>query len=355
MPVCRDEAQQFSARILAWYDHSGRHGLPWKHPATSYRVWVSEIMLQQTQVSVVVPYFERFIARFPDVATLAAAPQDEVLALWAGLGYYARARNLHRAAQQIVSEHDGVMPARREAWEALPGVGRSTAGAIVSLSTGQRHAILDGNIKRVLTRYGAVPGWPGRSAVVRALWQWSEALTPKRRCADYNQAMMDLGATICTRRAPACTLCPVSGGCRAYAQGEAEAYPEPRPARRMPVRHTRMVLLESERGLLLQRRPPTGIWGGLWSLPECPVDEELAAYCREELGLLIEPPVAWPSFRHTFSHYHLEIQPVHARLADSADRVMTGPETIWYNGASMPGRGVAAPVNRLLQHWQRGA
>lgn len=355
MEVEAVEAQRFQEQLLAWYDHNGRHALPWKQPATPYRVWVSEIMLQQTQVSVVIPYFERFMERFPDVAALAAAPLDDVLAHWSGLGYYARARNLHRAAQRIVDEHGGTMPERIEDWEALPGVGRSTAGAILSLSMGQRHAILDGNVKRVLARYGAVPGWPGRTAVARDLWAVAETLTPELRCADYNQAMMDLGATVCTRRSPACLLCPVSQGCRARARGEEEAYPEPKPSKRLPVRKTRMLLLESDQGVLLQRRPPTGIWGGLWSFPECPADADPVAFCRDALGVAIAQPEAWSAFRHTFSHYHLDIEPVHARVAGPADRVMTGAEAFWYNEHSPLGRGVAAPVHRLLQHFHQGA
>ncbi|WP_290637877.1 A/G-specific adenine glycosylase [Aquisalimonas sp.] len=349
------EAERFQAQLLAWYDHNGRHALPWKQPATPYRVWVSEIMLQQTQVSVVTPYFERFMERFPDVAALAAAPLDDVLAHWAGLGYYARARNLHGAAQRIVDDYGGAMPERIEEWEALPGVGRSTAGAILSLSMGQRHAILDGNVKRVLARYGAVPGWPGRTAVARELWAVAETLTPEARCADYNQAMMDLGATVCTRRNPACLLCPVSQGCRARAQGEEEAYPEPKPSKRLPVRQTRMLLIESDQGVLLLRRPPAGIWGGLWSFPECPVDVDPVVHCSAELGITVDAPEAWSAFRHTFSHYHLDIEPVHARLAGSAGRVMTGAEAVWYNEHSPLGRGVAAPVHRLLQHFHQGA
>lgn len=355
MEVGTAEIDRFRARILDWYERHGRHDLPWKRPASPYRVWVSEIMLQQTRVSVVVPYFQRFMEQFPDVAALAAAPRDAVLAQWSGLGYYARARNLHEAARRIMDRHGGAMPATRAEWEALPGVGRSTAAAILSLSMDQPHAILDGNVKRVLARYGAIPGWPGRTAVERELWGLSEALTPGQRCADYNQAMMDLGATVCTRTAPACLLCPVNEDCRARAAGEQEAYPSPKPSRRLPVRRTRMLLLESERGVLLEKRPPTGIWGGLWSLPEMPAERDPAEHCREELGLAVDSSEFWPSFRHTFSHYHLEIEPVRARVRGDADAVMTGSESIWYNERSSLGRGVAAPVSRLLQQWQQGA
>lgn len=355
MRLPAEEVDGFRARLLAWYDANGRHELPWKRPATPYRVWVSEIMLQQTQVSVVVPYFHAFMERFPDVHALAQAPADAVMAQWSGLGYYARARNLHRAAQVITTEHSGEMPVDRESWQALPGVGRSTAAAILSLSMGQHHAILDGNVKRVLARYGAIPGWPGRTAVERELWELSEQLTPEARCADYNQAMMDLGATVCSRKAPACLLCPLSRDCRARAIGEPEAYPEPKPSKRLPVRRTRMLLLESDRGILLQRRPPTGIWGGLWSLPEAPAEADPLAHCREQLGLEATVPEYWPAFRHTFSHYHLDIEPVRLRVTGDAGRVMTGDEAIWYNKRTALDRGLAAPVNRLLQQWHRGA
>ena len=355
MQVPEEEIERFRVRLLAWYDANGRHELPWKQPATPYRVWVSEIMLQQTRVSVVVPYFRAFMERFPDVQALAQAPADAVMAQWSGLGYYARARNLHRAAQVIAAEHGGQMPTDRESWQALPGVGRSTAGAILSLSMEQRHAILDGNVKRVLARYGAIPGWPGRTAVERELWALSEQLTPDARCADYNQAMMDLGATVCTRKAPACLLCPLSQDCRARAVGEPEAYPEPKPPKRLPVCRTRMLLLESDQGVLLQRRPPTGIWGGLWSLPEAPAEDDPLAHCREQLGLEAAVPEYWPAFRHTFSHYHLDIEPVRLRVAGDAGRVMTGGEAIWYNERTALDRGLAAPVSRLLQQWHRGA
>ena len=349
------DSGQFQRRMLGWFERHGRHDLPWQRPATAYRVWVSEVMLQQTQVAVVIPYFQRFMAAFPTVAELAAAPQDRVLGLWSGLGYYARARNLHRAAALIMERHGGSMPEALVDWEALPGVGRSTAGAILSLAMGQRHAILDGNVKRVLCRVHAVPGWPGRSAVQRRLWQLAEASTPAERCADYNQAMMDLGATLCTRAAPSCQFCPVRDGCAARAAGTPTAYPEPKPSKALPVRRTRMLLLESEHGILLEKRPPTGIWAGLWSLPECPPEEPPERYCRERFNLGVEPVGPWQPFRHSFTHYHLEIEPLHLRVREPvvpgavADRA-----TVWYNTATSD-RGLAAPVSRLLESWQEGA
>ena len=336
----------FAHRLLAWFDRHGRHDLPWQHPATPYRVWISEVMLQQTQVSVVIPYFERFMERFPDARTLAAAPLDEVLAHWAGLGYYARARNLHRAAQLIVERHAGEMPQTLEAVMALPGIGRSTAGAILSLGAGQRHPILDGNCKRVLARVHAVPGWPGQSAFERALWTLAEEHTPARRCCDFNQAMMDLGATVCTRSKPQCLLCPLNAFCTARLRGEPTAYPQPKPRRTLPVRRVRMLLLVSDDGVLLVRRPPAGIWGGLWGLPECEPDADWQALVRS-YGLAPGSAEPWPVLRHTFSHFHLDIEPLRVEVAPLPGRLMEAGEAIWYNDPDQ-GLGLAAPVSRLL-------
>jgi A/G-specific adenine glycosylase len=339
-------ADGFAQRLLAWFDRHGRHDLPWQHPATPYRVWVSEVMLQQTQVSVVIPYFERFMARFPDVRALAAAPLDDVLALWAGLGYYARARNLHRAAQLIVERHGGEFPQEFAAVVDLPGIGRSTAGAILSLGLGQRHPILDGNCKRVLARVHAVAGWAGQAAFERALWLHAEQHTPSERCRDFNQAMMDLGATLCSRSRPACSQCPLSSICVAYARGEPTAYPQPKPRRALPVKRIRMLLLQSGREVLLVRRPPTGIWGGLWGLPECELDADWQALARS-YGLEPKVAEAWPELRHTFSHFHLDIEPLWVEVEPVAASIMEGQEAIWYNNGDQ-GRGLAAPVARLL-------
>lgn len=346
--------QSFAKRLLTWHAHHGRHDLPWQTPRTPYRVWVSEVMLQQTQVSTVIPYFERFMLRFPDIRSLAAAEEDEVLHLWTGLGYYARARNLHRAARLIEERHGGAFPLRFEAVTALPGIGRSTAGAILAQADGQRHPILDGNVKRVLARFHAVDGWPGEAAVEQVLWSLAERYTPRRRCADYTQAIMDLGATLCRRKAPACELCPVASGCEARARGESDRFPRPRPRRELPVRSTTMLLLtdRSER-VLLQRRPPSGIWGGLWSLPECPPDADPGAWCVRHLGLRLHNPRQWPALRHSFSHYHLDIQPVHARAAAEAGRVMEPASLVWYNTRRPDARGLPAPVDRLLEVLRR--
>ncbi|MCU0935426.1 MAG: A/G-specific adenine glycosylase [Gammaproteobacteria bacterium] len=340
----------FAEDLLAWYDREGRKDLPWQRDRTPYRVWVSEVMLQQTRVGTVIPYFERFVARFPDVAALAAAPLDEVLALWSGLGYYARARHLHRAAAQVMAQHQGELPENPEVLAVLPGIGRSTAGAVLALARDQRRPILDGNVKRVLARYHRVPGWPGAGPAQRTLWTLAEAHTPANRVADYTQAIMDLGATVCVRRRPACGRCPVAGGCAARAAGEADRYPEPRPARVLPVRATRFVIARDRAGaVLLERRPPAGVWASLWAFPECTPEAPLADWCRRRLGAAPARTVEWPAFRHTFSHFHLDVSPVLVELEDPAVAVLEGRETVWYKpGDAAPG-GLAAPVSALLE------
>ena len=269
-------SDDFASRLLNWFDTHGRKDLPWQNPATPYRVWLSEIMLQQTQVATVIPYFERFVQHFPNVVMLAAARQDDVLSLWSGLGYYARARNLHRAARQLIEQYAGDFPDTLELVQALPGIGRSTAGAILSLSRGAPHAILDGNVKRVLARYHAVDGWPGKAAVARRLWQLAEFALPGERAGAYNQAMMDLGATLCTRARPRCGACPVQAGCAAFATQSPERYPGRRDRQPLPVRETCMLVLrDSRQAVLLERRPESGRWGSLWSFPEF-ADRDLA-------------------------------------------------------------------------------
>ena len=335
--------------LLTWFDRHGRHDLPWQHPRTAYRVWVSEIMLQQTQVSTVIRYFERFMARFPDISSLADASQDEVLHLWTGLGYYARARNLHRAAQHIRDEHRGMFPSDFEAVLALPGIGRSTAAAILAQALNQRYPILDGNVKRVLTRYHAISGWPGSKPVENRLWELADAATPQQRVADYTQAIMDLGATVCGRT-PNCDSCPLNRACQAYAEGNPRAYPTPKPRKTIPVRETTMLLLRNPQGLLLlEQRPPVGIWGGLWSLPECPPDREPADFCQSTLGVQIQQAQPGPSLRHTFSHFHLDIRTLYARVVPGDRAVMEGRPQVWYNCQQPDVRGLPAPVKTLLE------
>jgi len=342
-------ALDISKRVLAWFDRHGRKDLPWQRDITPYRVWVSEIMLQQTQVATVIPYFDRFLQRFPDVRALAAASEDEVLHLWTGLGYYSRARNLHKAAQLVCRDFDGEFPADAAQLEQLPGIGRSTAGAIASIAGQQRAPILDGNVKRVLARYHAVPGYPGESATLNALWQYAEAHTPKKRLPDYTQAMMDLGATLCTRSRPACALCPLTDDCLARRQGNPNEYPGKKPKKVLPVKATRMLIIEQGREVLLQKRPPTGVWGGLWVFPQIDADTDPIAHCAEQLHLKVELTERWAPWRHTFSHYHLDIEPLRLKLIKATPRIAETSQQLWYDRERPAAVGLAAPVTLLLE------
>lgn len=341
---------QFQHRLLDWFDRHGRKTLPWQHDKTPYRVWVSEIMLQQTQVATVIPYYERFMARFPDVQALAAASQDEVLHLWTGLGYYARGRNLHKTAQIVVESYRGEFPVESiEAMAELPGIGRSTAGAIISISTGRRAVILDGNVKRVLARLHAVEGWPGKTQVERTLWQFAERYTPETRLADYSQAMMDLGATVCTRSKPSCLLCPFEDVCMAHARGEERRFPEPKPRKALPERETTLLLLQDGDGrVLLEQRPATGIWGGLWCFPQFDTQGDLQGWLDQHAphARLSSP---WNAFTHTFSHFRLSIVPQPGYIARSSDAIHERG-TLWYDPEQPASVGLAAPVKTLLGH-----
>ncbi|MHB1587264.1 MAG: A/G-specific adenine glycosylase [Acidiferrobacteraceae bacterium] len=336
----------FADRLLAWYDRCGRKDLPWSG-AEPYRVWVSEIMLQQTQVGTVTPYYERFLARFPHVRALAEAPLDDVLRFWAGLGYYVRARNLHAAAQRIVRDHGGEIPRDLALLRALPGIGRSTAGAILALAFGDPHAILDGNVRRVLARYHAETGAPGNAAFEAKLWAHAQAHTPPRRIRDYTQAIMDLGATVC-RRVPDCPRCPFATDCAARGTGDPSRYPAPRRRGATPTRHTCMLIVrDTEDRVLLIRRAAEGVWGGLWSLPECAAPD-ISLWCREVLGLEVSlrPPGA--ALHHRFTHFLLAITPQPARL-ERVLAVMEKPDQVWYNTRdpdALPA--MATPVRRLL-------
>jgi A/G-specific adenine glycosylase len=336
--------------LLRWFDRHGRKDLPWQADADPYRRWVSEIMLQQTQVATVIPYYNRFLARFPDVATLAEAGQDDVLHLWTGLGYYARGRNLHKAARLVVSEHGGQFPADLDALCRLPGIGRSTAAAILAFAHGQRHPILDGNVKRVLTRYHAIDGWPGSGPVEARLWQLAERHTPATRIADYTQAIMDLGATLCRRSQPDCPRCPLATACRAHAQGNPETYPGRKPRKVLPEKQVNMLMIRDDQGrVLLQQRPPAGVWGGLWGFPECAPDADAAGWCRTRLGLEVATDTHWPAVRHSFSHFHLTITPIPARLLGSSNKLLENDGAVWYTLAQPDARGLAAPVKSLLE------
>ena len=342
-------APSFSKRLLQWWDQHGRKDLPWQQQATPYRVWVSEIMLQQTQVTTVIPYFQRFMARFPTVESLAAAAADEVLHHWSGLGYYARARNLHKAAHIICERHHGAFPLDIEDVMALPGIGRSTAGAILALAAEQLQPILDGNVKRVLTRLHAIEGWPGHKDVENQLWQLARHHTPNRRIAHYTQAIMDLGATLCTRARPLCERCPVQTQCRAHEQQRVTAFPTPKSRGTLPVRRTHLLVVrDAAAAVLLTKRPPAGIWGGLWSLPECAVGDDIAEWCRNRLGFTVHEEDRWPVLRHTFSHFHLDIHPVLVRVGGARAAVMDEAESVWYNPRQPQQLGLAAPIQRLL-------
>ncbi len=338
----------FASRLLAWFDTHGRHDLPWQHPRSAYRVWVSEIMLQQTRAETVIPYFQAFIARFPDVRALADAPVDEVLHLWSGLGYYARARNLHRAARLLVECHGGALPAERGALEALPGIGRSTAAAIVAQACGQPEAILDGNVRRVLARHAGIDGWPGSAAVQRRLWAIAEERVPGLRIADYTQAIMDLGATVCTRSRPACDRCPVAEDCVALADGRVADLPAPRPVRALPVRTRWAALLSVPEGVYLERRAGSGIWGGLYSLPEREEAGELCDWIlsRWPGARQVEPPVE--RIGHVFSHYRLDLRLLCFALPPAGCGIMEGEQAIWYNSRLPTRVGLPAPIERLL-------
>ena len=336
----------FAQRVLDWYDGHGRHDLPWQQDMTPYRVWVSEIMLQQTQVATVIPYYQRFMAELPTVEALAAAEEDQVLHLWTGLGYYSRARNLHKAARQVVSQHDGEFPRSVEALAELPGIGRSTAGAVASLSMGIRAPILDGNVKRVLARFAAVEGWPGEKAVHDRLWRMAERLTPQHRVAHYTQAMMDLGATLCTRSNPSCLLCPLGDGCEARVLGEPTRYPGSKPRKALPVRSCVMpLLLNADGSVWLQRRPSSGLWGGLWCPPQLD-DESQLAPLLDGLQLAVHQRQDMAPLRHTFSHFHLDIQPVLLCVSGPAGVAESGQ--VWYNLRQPEPLGLAAPVKKLL-------
>ncbi|MDH5835614.1 A/G-specific adenine glycosylase [Luteimonas kalidii] len=344
---------RFATRVLRWFDVAGRHDLPWQHPRTPYRVWLSEIMLQQTQVRVALPYFERFVDALPDVRALSAAPLDQVLALWSGLGYYARARNLHAAARLCVERHGGEVPRDFDALLALPGIGRSTAGAILSQAWGDRIAILDGNVKRVLCRVHAVDGWPGTPAVEKRLWAVADAHlagVPEGRMADYTQAQMDFGATLCTRHDPACVLCPLQDECTALRTGRVGELPTPRPGKPLPEREALALLLrDAEDRVLLLRRPPTGIWAALWSLPEHADREGARDWFSRHVGTGYDDAEALEPIAHAFTHYRLTLRPLAWHGVSLGAAVRDDGDLRWVARADLPALGIPAPVRSLLE------
>lgn len=338
----------FSDALLDWYEKHGRKDLPWQQSVTPYRVWVSEIMLQQTQVSTVIPYFVRFMEKFPDIAALATATLDEVLPYWAGLGYYARGRNLHKSAQIIYNEHNGELPEDLEQLQKLPGIGRSTAGAIMALAFHRRHAILDGNVKRVLCRFYAVNDWPGKPQVEKQLWQKAEALLPDKNLAKYTQAQMDLGATLCTRSRPDCQRCPLQSQCLAFAQNAVADYPRPRAKKTLPVKLVKWLVVENtQQEILLMKRPDTGIWGGLWCFPEF-TDADMDSVCQR-LQLPMSATVSLTAFQHSFSHFKLTIQPIKMGIEHGATVIADKPDRIWVKISDAEKLALPAAVRTLLR------
>ncbi|MDD2660798.1 MAG: A/G-specific adenine glycosylase [Methylococcales bacterium] len=342
----------FQQHILAWFDQQGRKDLPWQQDITPYRVWLSESMLQQTQVATVIPYFNAFIEKFPTIEFLAQAPIDEVLHRWSGLGYYARARNLHKTAKIIVEQ--GRFPDKLEELIALPGIGLSTAGAVLSIAFNKSHPILDGNVKRVLARFKAISGWPGESRVNKKLWAISAHLTPVDRVADYTQAIMDLGATICTRSKPACVVCPLERHCLARITQTVSELPTSKPVKTLPVKQLVFLLLSNNLGqTLLEKRPPKGIWGGLWSLPEFDSIEAAHSWCLTN-NWSIDDSKTLATWRHTFSHYHLDYTPVLIQTDNIINFVMEAGQAVWYNAQEINTLGLPAPIKQLLQQHTRG-
>ena len=345
----------FAQALLAWYHQHGRHNLPWQQDITPYRVWVSEIMLQQTQVATVIDYFNRFMQRFPTVNQLAAAELDEVLHLWTGLGYYARARNLHKTAQTVVDTFGGEFPTTQQDLEALPGIGRSTAGAIRAISQGQVASILDGNVKRVLTRLHSVEGFPGQTQVSKKLWQIAEQHTPAIQTNHYTQAIMDLGATICTRKNPDCNACPVATLCSSNQHGTVDQFPHPKPKKEKPTRHARFFVLSQPSGAtLLEQMPLNGLWGGLWTPPQRPADMDPSSFLQEP-GLNQEDSSTThtaPQFRHIFTHYHLMIEPIYITLKEHTLQINDDQQQRWYHPNEQTGGnapiGLSVPAVKLL-------
>lgn len=337
-------ADSFAGRIIAWQRELGRHDLPWQNTRDPYRIWLAEIMLQQTQVAAVIPYYLRFLARFPDLRALAAAEVDDVLRHWAGLGYYARARNLHRAAREIVTA-GGAFPSHHDEVRALPGVGRSTASAICAFAFGARHAILDGNVKRVLARHFGVEGHPGERKVEQALWRLAEGLLPASGLEAYTQGLMDLGAGVCVRSRPRCALCPVRASCVAHRQQRTDELPTPRPGKPLPQRETTMAVLWRDGEALLEKRPAPGIWGGLWAFPEVDaarIDEE----CLVRFGVRVESLRPMQSIEHGFTHFRLRIHPVVASVSRSS--TAEAPGRLWLTPRDAMGEAIPVPVRRIL-------
>jgi A/G-specific adenine glycosylase len=339
--------KRFASKLIAWQKRHGRHDLPWQNTRDAYALWVSEIMLQQTQVAAVIPYYQRFMQRFPDIGALAAASRDEVLAHWSGLGYYSRARNLHEAAQIVAREHGGAFPEDYEQVLALPGIGRSTAAAVCVFAFGARRAILDGNVKRVLARYFGIEGYPGDRRIEEDLWSRAQAMLPAREIEAYTQGLMDLGAGVCARRRPRCEACPLHGDCIARQRGLVDRLPTPKPKKTLPHKTTVMLVLQHAGEVLLEKRPATGIWGGLWSFPELAPGEDAAAICAQRFGARVMALQALPVLEHGFTHFRLSITPQRLRVTALAPRAAEAGH-VWLPLAQARTAAIPTPVRRIL-------
>ena len=342
----------FSQAMIHWYRQHGRKNLPWQLDNSPYHTWLSEVMLQQTQVQTVIPYYLKFTETYPDITSLANAKLDQVLHLWTGLGYYSRARNLHKSAQMISHEFKGQFPKTQAGLEALPGVGRSTAGAILSLSMKTSAAILDGNVKRVLCRFHCIEGWSSSPATQKQLWALAEAYTPKKSCKQYNQSMMDLGATLCKRSKPQCEICPLAPNCEAYARGEQKRFPQPKPKKDIPEKSCNMLLLQNPKGLVyLEQRPPTGIWGSLWSFPEFSSPAKLVTYC-ERNDIQYQKAATLNDVRHTFTHFKLTIQTQHCQVKKQPAIIRETGKGTWFRLNSDQELGLPSPIKKLIAQVQ---
>ncbi len=338
----------FSTRLIAWQKVHGRHGLPWQNTQDPYAIWVSEIMLQQTQVTSVIGYYAKFMQRFPNIARLAAASQEEVLEYWSGLGYYSRARNLHKAAQTIMRDFNGVFPQDFETVQTLSGIGRSTAAAVVSFAFGQIQTILDGNVKRVLARYFLIEGWPGKPAINQSMWSLAESLLPADNMVAYTQGLMDLGATVCTRSKPKCDVCPLQTDCQAFAKNQTHLLPTPKPKKAIPHRETTMLIIRRGDEILLEKRPQTGIWAGLWSLPEIGMTDISSQVALENFGLTVEAEEPMAIVNHAFTHYKLAITPQTLIVTNDTNAIdLNG--YIWRPVSQAIAAALPSPVRKILQ------
>jgi A/G-specific adenine glycosylase len=337
----------FASRLTAWQREHGRHDLPWQNTTDPYRIWLSEIMLQQTQVTAVIPYYQRFLLAFPDLPALVHAPLERVLELWSGLGYYSRARNLHRCAQSVMEKFDGSFPDDVEALRQLPGIGRSTAAAIAAFAFGAHTPILDGNVKRVLARHAGVEGFPGERKVEERLWGIAEERLPHNQIEAYTQGLMDLGATVCTRNRPSCALCALAADCVALATGRVGMLPTPRPKRIMPQRAVTMLLLVRQEAVLVERRPSGGIWGGLWSLPELPENMTAERYCTTRFAARVRADEPLAAIEHGFTHFHLTITPQPCTVLSWNARAEE-PGLLWLPLMEASTAALPAPIKKFL-------